>query len=240
MKTSLPLLLASTSLLVGTAAQAHIGTSGAGPAIEGTSYEVQFTVGHGCSGADTYRLQIRIPEGVTSVRPLDSQFGKAVVEKDASGNVKSITWTRTSAAEVLAADTHAHRVSLRARMPNTPFAMVYFPTTQTCRDAQGQETTVEWVGTSGDHQHGTEDAGSEPQAEPAPAVFIYPARTPGWNKYTVQEHVHDLSVFKDALIVWSGKSAYSANPVTKELIASEPDTTPLTEIHPGTEIWVKY
>lgn len=240
MKPTLKTLLAFSSLLVGTAAHAHIAVSGSGPAIAGTSYEAQFTVGHGCSGADTYRIKVAIPSGVTSVRPLDSTFGKAVVEKDASGNVTSVTWTRGSTSEVLPADTHAHRLVLRARMPDAPFTTVYFPTTQTCRDAQGAETTVEWASTAGGHDHGGTDAGTTPQAEPAPALFVYPKRTPGWNKYTVEEHVHDFAVFSDAQIVWAGNRAYSPNPVTKGLIETDADTDELTEIHPGTEIWVKY
>lgn len=53
-------------------------------------------------------------------------------------------------------------------------------------------------------------------ASPAPYVFLLPARTPGWNKYTV------------------------ANPSTLQLIEKEPNTQVLSAIHPGTEIWVKY
>ncbi|WP_342376103.1 DUF1775 domain-containing protein [Myxococcus stipitatus] len=240
MKSSLPTLFAVASLLAGTAAHAHISVTGPGPAVAGTTYDAQFTISHGCGGADTYRVTVRIPAGVTSVRPLDSTFGKATVEKDGNGQVTSITWTRGSASDVLPADTHAHRLSLRARLPDAPFTTVYFPTTQVCRDAQGKETTVEWVGTSGHGGHGGADSGSTPQPEPAPELFVYPARTPGWNKYTVEAHVHDFSVFRDALIVWAGDSAYSPNPVTKALIETEAGTKPLTEIHPGTEIWVKY
>ncbi|WXH30961.1 hypothetical protein WA016_04935 [Myxococcus stipitatus] len=240
LKSSLPTLLAVASLLAGSAAHAHISVTGPGPAVAGTTFDAQFTISHGCDGADTYRIKIRIPEGVTSVRPLDSTFGKATVEKDGNGQVTSITWTRGSTAEVLPADTHAYRLALRARLPDAPFTTVYFPTTQVCRDAQGRESTVEWVGTSGHGGHGAADSGSTPQPEPAPELFVYPPRTPGWNKYTVEAHVHDFAVFRDALIVWAGNSAYSANPVTKGLIETEPGTQVLTEIHPGTEIWVKY
>ena len=41
-------------------------------------------------------------------------------------------------------------------------------------------------------------------------------------------------------IVWSGAAAYSANPITLELIKKEPGVTVLSELHPGSEIWVKY
>jgi len=56
----------------------------------------------------------------------------------------------------------------------------------------------------------------------------------------VDQHVHDLTVFKDAAIVWAGTAAYSPNAHIMGLIQQEPDTQVLDAIHPGTEIWVKY
>ena len=80
--------------------------------------------------------------------------------------------------------------------------------------------------------------GEEP--EPAPALVILPARSAGWNKFTVPSKVTDLSIFKDALIVWAGDAAYSANPATADRIKEEDGVTELTEIAAGTDIWVKY
>ncbi|WP_437782679.1 YcnI family copper-binding membrane protein [Sorangium sp. So ce1097] len=229
-------LIVAGSLFAATAAQAHISVSG--PAFAGATHEASFGVGHGCDGADTYRVKIQIPAGVTSVRPLDSTFGKAVLEKDAEGNVTAVVWTKPLA-DVLPADTNYYKLSLRFQVPETPFKTLYFPTIQTCRTADGTETVAEWVATSGGHgSHG--DNPDAPESHPAPALTVLPPRAPGWNKYTVNEHVHDLSVFKDALIVWAGKAAYSPNPSTQSLIETEPDTEVLTMIHPGTEIWVKY
>ncbi|MBU8895651.1 hypothetical protein DRW03_20170 [Corallococcus sp. H22C18031201] len=240
MKFPVGTLFALAGSLLATSAQAHVSVTGPGPAVAGASFDADFTLSHGCSGADTFRVRIAIPEGVTSVRPMDSVFGKAVVEKDAAtGNVTAVTWTKASA-DVLAADTQLYRFTLRAKMPGKPFTTLYFPTTQTCRAADGTESTVEWVGTSGGHDHEGGDAGTTPAAEPAPSLFLVPSRLPGWNKYTVTEHVHDLTVFKDALIVWSGTAAYSFNPVTQAQIEQEPGVQPLAEIHPGTDIWVKY
>jgi periplasmic copper chaperone A len=229
------LVLAAVATLLCTAAEAHISVI-PGPFFAGTSQELTFNISHGCSGADTFRIEVRIPEGVTSVRPLNSVFGKAVLSKDANGAVKSIIWTKP-AAEVLSGDTHLYRVGLSALLPNAPFTTLYFPTLQSCRAADGTESTVEWTATTGDHGHG---GGTGPTVNPAPAVFLLPERSPGWNKYTVEQHVHDLSVFKDAQIVWVGKTAYSPNPLVMGLIEKEPDTQVLQEIHPGTEIWVKY
>ncbi|WP_437637471.1 YcnI family copper-binding membrane protein [Sorangium sp. So ce854] len=229
-------LIVAGLLFAATAAQAHISVSG--PAFVGATHEASFGVGHGCDGADTYRVKVQIPAGVTSVRPLDSTFGKAVLEKDAEGNVTAVVWTKPLA-DVLPADTNYYKLSLRFKVPETPFKTLYFPTVQTCRTADGAETVAEWVDTSGDHgSHGENP--DAPESLPAPALTVLPPRAPGWNKYTVNEHVHDLSVFKDALIVWAGKAAYSPNPSTQSLIMTEPDTEVLTMIHPGTEIWVKY
>jgi hypothetical protein len=62
----------------------------------------------------------------------------------------------------------------------------------------------------------------------------------GWNKYTVENKIDDLTIFDDAQIVWADDAAYSGNPETKALIESEDDVEPLTEIKAGAEIWVKY
>lgn len=238
MRTALPLTFAAAAatLLASSAAKAHISVSG--PAFAGATHEAVFGVGHGCDGADTYRVKVQIPSGVTSVRPIDSVFGKAVLEKDSEGNVKAVVWTKLPG-DVLPADTNYYNLAVRFKVPDTPFKTLYFPTIQTCRTADGTETTAEWTATSGDHDSHGGDTG-EAAEHPAPALLILPPRMPGWNKYTVNEHVHDLSVFKDALIVWAGKAAYSPNPVTQSLIEAEPDTEVLTMIHPGTEIWVKY
>jgi hypothetical protein len=82
------------------------------------------------------------------------------------------------------------------------------------------------------------DAGT---VEPAPGLLIVPAHVPGWNKVTVPAAVADLGVyFGDALIVWKGTAAFSANPATKDMIAGTPGVTALTSLAASDEIWVKY
>ncbi|WNG35628.1 YcnI family protein [Archangium minus] len=240
MKARSHLLSAAVVSLLCTAAEAHISVGAPGPAIAGTTQELTFNVGHGCDGADTYSIEVRIPDGVTAVRPLNSEFGKAVVKRDESTNkVTSVTWTKPSSADVLPGDTHFYKLTLRAMLPNQPFTTVFFPTIQHCRAADGTESIVEWVGTSGGHDH-LQRADTTPAANPAPALTVLPARTPGWNKYTVDQHVHDMAVFKDAQIVWAGNAAYSPSAHTLSLIEKEPNTQVLQAIHPGTDIWVKY
>jgi periplasmic copper chaperone A len=237
MKVQTSLLSAVVLSLGASQAQAHIGVSTAQPAVAATTQEFTFTVGHGCEGADTTRIEVSIPEGVGGVRPLDSVFGKARLTKDATtGRVTGVTWTKAEA-DVLPEDTQLYKLTLRAALPDVPFTTLFFPTVQTCRKADGTVLTAKWVAATTEHDHAGGGASTE---LPAPALFVLPARTPGWNKYTVTQHVHDLSVFNDAQIVWAGKAAYSPSAQITSLIAQEPDTQVLREIHPDTEIWVRY
>jgi periplasmic copper chaperone A len=210
-------------------AQAHISIV-SGPAFANTTQEVAFGVGHGCQGADTYRVVIEIPEGVTSVRPETSDFGQVDVETDAAGTVVAVSWTKS--APVLDGDTQYYKLLLRLKAPDRPFTTLYLPTYQVCRAADGSETTTDWVGMG-------EAEGSD--VEPAPALRILPARFPGWNKFTLGSAVDDLKgFFGDAEIVWSGNKAYSINPTTTELIAGTSGVSALTSLSSGDEIWVKY
>jgi hypothetical protein len=226
------LLALTATLLVSTAAHAHVSVA-SGAATANASQEITFGVGHGCAGSDTYRVKVDIPAGVTSVRPLTSDFGKATVEKDLAGNVTSVTWQKPDA-DLLGSDDNYYKLTLRLKTPNAPFTRIYFPSHQTCRTLAGVETTVDWVGTP------TLPDGGPTAPDGAPTLVVMPARVPGWNKYPVPVAVTDLSIFKDALIVWSGTAAYSANPATAAQLKAEPGVTALTTIAAGAEIWVRY
>lgn len=217
--------LVSALVLSAPAALAHVDVSG--PATAGKSQVVTFTVGHGCEGADTVRVEIEIPAEVTAVRALPGSFGEAELTKDATGRVTSVAWTKDTARD---ADDHYYSFPMRIAVPDAPFTTLYFPSTQTCRDAEGDETTIAWA----------ELPGGDPEADPAPGLRILPERHAGWNKYTVDVDITDLSYFADAQIVWQGAAAYSANPTTKALIEGEEGVTTLTSIDAGDEIWVKY
>src|SRR4051812_49062325 len=88
--------LAGLAALVSSTAQAHVSIA-SGPAFANTSQEVAFGVGHGCAGADTYRVRVDIPAGVSSVRPETSDFGQVDVETDAAGVVVAVIWTKSDA-----------------------------------------------------------------------------------------------------------------------------------------------
>jgi len=232
MRKSLIAGLATCSLLsFANGALAHV--SVAGPAFAGKSQVLTFGVGHGCEGGtDTFRVEIAIPEEVKSLRALPSAWGEAVLTKNDADSVTAVTWTKS---EVRDADDQYYQFAIRITVPDAPFTTLYFPATQTCRNADGEETTVAWAALPGD----------EPPAEgeevlESPALLVLPPRMPGWNKYTVEDDIDDLSMFDDAQIVWVGDAAYSANPETAKLIESEDDVDELEKIEAGAEIWVKY
>ena len=216
-----------------TSAEAHVDI-GSGPAIANSTNEVTFSVGHGCAGADTYKIVVDIPAGVTSVRPMRSDFGTPTVQKDGAGTITSITWQKPLT-EALDSDLAFYKLIIRLKTPNLPFTTVYFPAHQTCRAADGTMSTVDWVGLP------TTQATDGGTIEPAAGLNLLPARLPGWNKYTVASAIANLSVFfKDAQIVWKGTAAYSANPNTAAVITNTSGVTALTAITSGDEVWVKY
>lgn len=215
-------------------AKAHIGVV-SGPAFTDRTYgqDVTFGVGHGCSGADTSRVQIDIPQGVTSVRAMPSAFGAVRVERDAALNPSAVVWTKAPG-DMIERDDNYYTLTIRIRVPDQPFTTLRFSIHQTCQALDGTTTEVAWVDPSDTAPDGGE-------AHPAATLLILPARKPGWNKYAVPVAISDLSeYFEDALIVWKGNSAYSPNPASAELIPTTAGVTPLTALAAGDEIWVKY
>ena len=229
MRRSVEAILLGTAIsLVPAIAAAHVSIS-SGPGYANTTQIIKFGVGHGCVGMDTYSVRVEIPSSVTSVRPMPSDFGKVSVETDATGAVTAVTWQRT-AQETLDSDLAYYELSIRARVGDSAFSPVYFPTHQVCRGPDGGTSSTDWVATN-------PDAGDEP----APALMVVPARKQGWNKFTATQAVTNLAhYFPDALIVWKGNAAYSSNVATTELIKTTAGVTALTAISPGDELWVKY
>lgn len=230
MKRAVALLVALAVSFAPAVASAHVSIA-SGPGFAGTSQEITFGVGHGCSGLDTYSVKVDIPAAVTSVRTETSDFGAVTLTKDAANVVTAVTWQKPDA-NVLDEDTAYYKLVLRIKVPNNPFTVLHFPAHQTCRSKDGATTTtVDWVATQ------EVDGG----AEPAPALVILPARTPGWNKFVVPAALSDLATFfGDALIVWRGSAAYSANPNTAEQITKTDGVTALSALAANDEIWVKY
>ena len=222
------IVIASAAIILGSiqSAQAHTSfvITDSSNAFAGKSYFATLNLGHGCedvlSGVkfDTEKLEVDIPAGVTSIRPMDSAWATATVVKDVDGNITQLVWTRTNAP--LAEDSQLYRVSFTAKLPDAPMTTLAFPARQICHNTNAVEITTPWEGAE------------------APTLKLLPPRAPGWNKYTAQADIDDTTInafFSDAYIVWSGSAAYSANPVTAGLI-----TNTLTIIPAGADFWVKY
>jgi uncharacterized protein YcnI len=215
------------------AAAAHV-TVVSGVAFANTTQEISLGVAHGCAGVDTSSVRVEIPAGVTSVRAERSDFGAVSMETDATGAVTAVDWQKPDS-DLLPSDIAYYKLVMRIKVPNQPFTTLLFPAHQTCKDPSGNTTTEDWVADPGD------PAVAAGTANPAPALVIVPARQPGWNTFTVPATIPDLSAyFADALIVWKGTSAYSANATTTTLIAETPGVGALSSLSANDQIWVRY
>jgi periplasmic copper chaperone A len=203
-----------------------------GPAAASKTQTIKIGVSHGCSGADTLRLRVEIPAGVTGIRVLRSDFGKPILEKDANNVVTAISWQKPDG-EVLDSDYGYPELEFRARIPDVPFTSLQFNADQTCRTAAGAEMTVRW------------DQPAGGSGNTAPTLTVVPAHVAGWNKLVIPAgravSANDLpKYFGDAQIVWKGTEAYSANANTLTLIMGTPGVSLLSGLQAGDEIWVRY
>lgn len=137
------------TLLVAMAApaSAHVGIID-GAAVHGGGHGTVITlrVGHGCDGAATDAIEIRIPDGVTSVRPewvpgwtieteprVDAEASAspgASPGHEASAEVGVVRWSGGPVADGQYAD-----LRLMAVFPETP-GTLWFPIVQHCGDAE--------------------------------------------------------------------------------------------------------
>ncbi len=233
-------LLSGSTLPV--SALAHVSVVSA-PVFANQSGIVELAIPHGCTVGeahlDTVRIEITVPASLTSLRPVYGEMGNVSISTvtEDSGAVTKLVWNKPATTE-LATDTHYYSVKFRAKMPDAPFTRIALPTVQTCLNGV-EEVTVSWdqVSTPGhDHNSSTTDT------NPAPLLTVYPQRFPGWNQYTTvaDQHLHDMSIFKDAEIVWWNEAAYSPNPTIQALIEADDTVTNLSEIHDNATFWVKY
>lgn len=223
-----------TAALAGVA-QAHISVT-TGPAKANTSQVIGFGINHGCTDAnmkklDTVKVRVTIPTGVTSVRVVPSDFGKAAVTKDGT-NVTAVEWTKAPG-DLLDGDDGWYELKIRAKTPDAPYTKLKFVVEQTCEDSTThQQMVVTW-----------DAAEDSTTGEPAPVVTVVPPHFPGWTKITVSRALTKDEVstyFGDAAIVWKGTAAYSPNAATAMMIAMTPGVTALDGVAANDEIWVKY
>lgn len=208
-------------------ASAHIGVVNIAPpfAIATKTYQLILAIPHGCETTvngtattlDTYKFEVAIPAGFTGVRPIiDSVFGRPVITKDGTGAVTNLVWTKTPALNNTT-DDQSYRIAIQGVPPNAPFTTIQFNAKQYCKNPVdgGADIVTDWANFPG--TGGT-------TSNQSPKVKVYPLRAPGWNKYnlaagneknTAADVVGFMTdFFSDAQIVWVGKAAFSANPIT--------------------------
>lgn len=165
MKTRLSLIALMASAGI---AQAHVSiapthATGAAPA---QTLQLGLSVGHGCDGAATDRIETRLPQGVRDPVPADVAGWTATVTQD--GATRRVIWTGGPL------DAHAHAtfafdVTLAADL--APDAALRFDTRQTC-GAQ----TIDWAGGDGDH--------------PAPVLQLAQGSAASGNTHGASDHGH--------------------------------------------------
>jgi hypothetical protein len=262
-KTKLSLgLMAAAFLAALPTAQAHVGVVNTQLpyAVAGKTYELILAVPHGyelpAAGAapsvhlDTYKIEVAIPAGFTGVRPIaiDPAFGQPVITKDAAGLVTKLVWTK-AATDVSPEDDRSYRIGIRGTLPNAPFTALRFNTKQFFKNpAGGEDLVTDWA------TYGTPTPSNQ-----SPTVKIFPARAPGWNKFTITDATAKPAAtdaialiagyFADAQIVWAGKSAWSSNAETlakvNSLAAQDPSyaniaTSTTFALKSGDVIWAKF
>jgi uncharacterized protein YcnI len=135
-------------------------------------YKAVFNVPHGCEGSATTRIRIRIPDGITSVKPqpkpgwevatvktklatpIKGSHGKVLTE-----TVSEVAW---SGGKLL--DEHFDQFMMQVRLPNAaPGTVLYFPIVQEC-----EKGVTRWIEVP--------QPGAKPGRlkEPAPALRLTP------------------------------------------------------------------
>jgi uncharacterized protein YcnI len=165
------------------AVQAALLTVLAGPALAhatletkeaetGSYYKAVVRIGHGCEGSPTLKVRVRLPDGVTSVKPqpksgweLATVKGKlATPITDSHGNpvtegITEVDWS----GRLL--DEHYDEFVVRVKLPDRPGETLHFPIVQECE--QGAHRWIEIPKPGQD---------ADDLKEPAPAVKLLPKR----------------------------------------------------------------
>lgn len=162
-------LVTSAALTAGLSslAAAHAGLQTT-EAPAGSQYRAVISIPHGCAGAATNEVRVRVPEGVIAVNPmpkpgwtldtvtepLDEPYmdhGREVTER-----VTEVRWTDGELA-----DAHYDEFTFMARLPNDADRYLHFPVVQACGD-----DTLRWIDVP------TSGQGVADTDYPAPALYL--------------------------------------------------------------------
>ena len=134
-------------------------------------YKAVLNVPHGCKESPTVRIRVRIPEGVTSVKPQPKPGWKLAITRaklpkplDAGhGNMITETVSEVSWSGGELADEHFDEFRITMKLPDRPGATLYFPVVQDCRAGVHRWIEVPDKGRTADDLK-----------EPAPALRLVP------------------------------------------------------------------
>ncbi|NHC45809.1 YcnI family protein [Motilibacter aurantiacus] len=185
---------AATSLAAGALAlvnaapaSAHFSAQlyGASP-VAGKSVTVWLRAGHGCSGAATTAVTVKIPANVPSARPQNKPGWALDIAKDASGKVTMVTWSGGNVPDAAFED-----FGLSVRLPEKVGETVAFDTVQRCG-----ATEVAWVGADQEAEH------------PAPTLVTVASPVRATADFSVVKNAKgNVRVDADASAVHAGKLA---------------------------------
>jgi periplasmic copper chaperone A len=176
MKNLLKATMAAVGLALVGIAQAHVVLEQP-KAAGGSSYRASFRVGHGCAGAPTTGISVRIPDGVQGAKPmpkpgwtLATRTEKLAMPYTSHGrrveaDVVEITWTAVGKDNALP-DAHYDEFVLRVGLPAKP-GPLWFKVIQTCDD-NGRTSRNEWT------QVPAEGTSTRGMASPAALLVVEP------------------------------------------------------------------
>ena len=132
--------LLSAPLLLPVSARAHV-TLEVQQAQPNTTYRAVFRIPHGCDGAPTTRLTVRLPDGVTEARPMPKAGWTLRTTPRANATTPTAHGAAPPIAQVIweggrLEDAHYDEFIIRFRLPNTPGELLYIPTVQDCPDGK--------------------------------------------------------------------------------------------------------
>ena len=171
MRFSVALAAGMAGLVAISPAFAHV-TLDAREAPTDSYFKAVFNVPHGCEGSPTTRIGVRIPDGVTSVKPQPKQGWEvatvktklATPTKGSHGEAitEAITEVSWSGGRLL--DEHIDEFMMQIRLPNAaPGTVLYFPIVQEC-----EKGITRWI------EIPEPNAKSGGLKEPAPALRLTP------------------------------------------------------------------
>jgi periplasmic copper chaperone A len=170
MKTVLSLACMAALLTLAQNAAAHLSLESP-HAISGSYAKLVMKLGHGCEGTPTVKVRIQIPEGVTSVKPMQKPQWKVETVKgklatpldDGHGHkitegIKEVVWSGGRVPEE-----NYDEFVMHVKLPDQPNQTLYFPSVQECVKGVHRWIEIPAAGkTSRDYK------------EPAPALRLVP------------------------------------------------------------------